>query len=89
MLGLRRVGRDAPDGKSHEDGFAVDRFLIVEIGAIVLEFAGPGNARRLFLPREGDHPIFAGIRREGPLKARPIGRDVGVGVADEDVSSVE
>ena len=58
--------RDAAHGKSHEDGFAVDRFRIVELPAIVLEFADPGNARRLFLPREGDNPIFlpilAGIR---------------------------
>jgi len=58
---LCRVGRDAPDGKSHEDGFAIDRFLIVEIGATVLEFTDAGNARRLFLPREGDNPIFLPI----------------------------
>jgi hypothetical protein len=25
---LRRVEGDGPDGKSHQDGFAVDRFLI-------------------------------------------------------------
>jgi hypothetical protein len=30
---LRRVERDSPDGKSHEDGFAVDRFLIAEVAA--------------------------------------------------------
>jgi len=44
--------------KSHEDGFAVDRFLIEELAAIVLEFTDAGNARRLFLPREADNPIF-------------------------------
>ena len=41
--------------------FAVDRFPIVELAATVLEFAGAGSARRLFLPREGDNPIFLPI----------------------------
>ena len=93
--------------KAHEDGFAVGRFLIVKVAATFLELADAGNAQRtschthpvprsagrLFLPREGDHPVFlpilAGIRREGLLKARSVCRDIGKGVEDKDVSSVE
>src|SRR6266487_4618598 len=60
LLRLRRVGRDAPDGKSHEDGFAVDRFLIVEVAATVLELTYTGNTaqRAAFRCREIDIPLM-------------------------------
>jgi hypothetical protein len=60
-MGINKVLSWLKRLEAHEDGFAVDRFRIVELAATVLEFAGAGNARRLFLPREGDNPIFLPI----------------------------
>src|SRR5882757_9633669 len=44
LFGLGRVGGDLPHGESDEDGSAVDEFVVVEVGASVLELADAGNA---------------------------------------------
>jgi hypothetical protein len=85
-------------GQLFDERHTVRRFEVREVGArklaqLALRIHSVRSARRLFFPREGDNPVFlpglAGIRREGLLKARPIGRDVCIGVTDENVSPVE
>src|SRR5882757_7932226 len=61
LFGLGGVGGDLPHGKPYEHGSAVDEFVVVEVGASVLELACAGNADCADV-RGGEVDIpFAGI----------------------------
>ena len=89
LLGLSRVGADPPNGKSHEDGFTVDRLLVIEVAAPILEFPdATGTQHAHSGSGEGQTPLVSGriVRAQGQqfeLTRRTIGvelRQIGTAV---------
>jgi len=68
LLGLSRIGGDAPNGKSNEDGCPVDRLSVIEIAAPILELSDAGDAQRADVRAgEGETPLVSGriVRAQG------------------------